>query len=282
MDVTCSVDGCSDPVDRKGYCRIHYTRQWRRGTTGLVGPQPKPCRTCGIVFQPRYNRNVYCSDRCRLGAAECETCGKTFLVKDGATGKYCSRDCWYAVDRASRPCPVCGNPFKGSGLTCSRECSQERQRADREAKVRHCANPACTNVLIDKKSKTKYCSRPCAMACRADRRGAPAQIGTRRQRDDGYIEVKVRTGAGGWVLEHRYQMERLLGRSLLPGETAHHRNGDRSDNAVTGELVEFRSGNLELWSTAQPKGQRVEDKVEWAVELLKLYRPDLLAEQMHT
>src|SRR4051812_25970739 len=124
MGVTCSVADCSKPTDRKGYCQAHYMRQYRWGTTGLVGPQPKPCLTCGDTFQPINNRNVYCSDRCRLGEASCETCGKAFLVKDGASGRYCSRACWYAVDRASRPCPICEKPFKGSGKTCSYECGR--------------------------------------------------------------------------------------------------------------------------------------------------------------
>jgi hypothetical protein len=86
----------------------------------------------------------------------------------------------------------------------------------------------------------------------------------------------------GWQHEHRYRVAQLLGRPLLSSEEVHHRNGDRTDNTTNGPLVEFRSGNLELWTTSQPKGQRVEDKVEWAVELLKLYRPDLLADPVTT
>jgi len=34
--------------------------------------------------------------------------------------------------------------------------------------------------------------------------------------------------------------------------------------------------NLELWSSRQPKGQRIEDKVEYAMEILKAYAPHLL------
>lgn len=49
--------------------------------------------------------------------------------------------------------------------------------------------------------------------------------------------------------EHRLVMAQQLGRPLLPEETVHHRNGDRLDN-------------LELWSTAQPKGQRVADEAD--------------------
>ena len=65
-------------------------------------------------------------------------------------------------------------------------------------------------------------------------------------------------------------MERSLGRQLRREETVHHKNGMRSDN---------RPENLELWSCWQPSGQRVEDKVNWAIELLTLYAPHKLAPQ---
>lgn len=67
--------------------------------------------------------------------------------------------------------------------------------------------------------------------------------------------------------QHRMVMEEFLGRDLLPEETVHHINGQRSDNRI---------GNLELWSSRQPQGQRIEDKVAWAIELLREYRPSAL------
>jgi hypothetical protein len=108
------------------------------------------------------------------------------------------------------------------------------------------------------------------LAPRTRRTPAQSKPYTGRSKDaKGYVRLyrpdHPNAHASGWVFEHIYVLSEKLGRPLYPDERIHHKNGVRDDN---------RPENLELWTTLQqPPGQRVDDLVRWAVQILRRYEP---------
>ncbi len=94
----------------------------------------------------------------------------------------------------------------------------------------------------------------------------PNWNGGRHHHNDGYIRVYASdhpfASRRGYILEHRLVMEKALGRFLNPDENVHHINGVRDDN---------RPENLELWVRSQPSGQRSQDLIVWAKQILSNY-----------
>jgi hypothetical protein len=97
--------------------------------------------------------------------------------------------------------------------------------------------------------KQIYCSRSCQH--KSLNKGGYVHRGYR------YIHIDKAA-----VLEHRHVMEKEIGRKLFADETVHHIDGNTENNAPS---------NLELWSSRHPKGQRVEDKIIFARDILSRY-----------
>ena len=112
--------------------------------------------------------------------------------------------------------------------------------------------------------RQRWCSMHHARRLRHGELGGVSEVdryhGIWKHNKDGYLWRHKK--GGGSEFQHRLIMETVLGRPLFKEETVHHINGVRDDNRIE---------NLELWSTYQPRGQRVSDKVTWALRILELY-----------
>lgn len=132
-------------------------------------------------------------------------------------------------------------------IICKCDCGNERE-------FRLC------NVIS---GRTKSCGCACY---KKDENGHSLTRKRKTKHSNGYIRVYYPThpdaNKRGHIAEHRLVMEQHLGRRLTKTETIHHINGKRDDN---------RLENLELWASGHPRGQRIEDLITYAKEILTKY-----------
>lgn len=144
-----------------------------------------------------------------------------------------------------------------------RTCSRCKQQFNPSSNHKCC--PRCRAWF--RKKPCQSCGKPTAskicLSCFNSKRVGPLSPtwkGGRHVNKDGYVVVAM----GGYnALEHRVVMEKAIGRPLLESENVHHKNGVRHDNSPS---------NLELWVSTQPSGQRIEDLLKWAEEIIFKYR----------
>ena len=189
--------------------------------------------------------------------------------------KFCSRACrieWEKVNPRTETekyknskaleyvrlsCKKCNSIFEAVGSKSSRKyCSKKCGDSSKKIPIPIFECKFCKKVTERKRTSARsynyssvFCSKDCSNE--AQRTGSVDK--------NGYI---VHSRNGKFHMEHRMVMAEHLGRKLQEHENVHHKNGMRNDNRIE---------NLELWSTKQPKGQRVEDKITWCIEFLREY-----------
>ena len=161
---------------------------------------------------------------------------------------FCGRKCANKYNSVSRmkirkPCVVCGKePLRATQTTCSNDCKYKNQSVATKGRT---LNTGRTHFKKGQEAHNFIGQQPT---------------------EKGYVILyrpeHPTANRRGYVREHRYVMEVHLGRTLTGDENIHHLNGVRHDNRIE---------NLELWSTSQPSGQRIVDKVKWAKEILAKY-----------
>lgn len=234
------------------------------------------CRDCDgqVVWQGRGRKPVYCCHRCANRDKSAESRAR---IRERAP-------------KCTHPgCTKIRKHQTGQGL-CGMHYRRWLKGEDMDAppkKVPLAEHRPCRVEGCDKRYFAKDLCRLHYNRLRVNGEVGPAGLvqaapGTRSEWTDpksGYIYVYTAGDRRRAQLKQRVVMAELLGRELLPTETVHHINGDRADNMTNGPLVNFRSGNLELWESTHPKGQRVADKLEWAASLIRKYAPEALNEE---
>lgn len=233
----CAVDGCDNYGGiRNGYCNKHYRRFRRHGDPLAGGPVQD--RSAWLPKVAESNERACAVDGCNRPLLARGLCSAHY----GRWQKY-------------------GDPLSGGA---------ERKPAAQQI-AKKCSTAGCDHNAVTRGLCPGHYHR-LLMG------GDPATPLTRQninkpyssRMNNGYVMWKDRdsdlAGSRGYVLEHRAVMAEKLGRPVRKDELVHHINGKRDDN---------RPENLELFYKGHPPGQRPEDLVAWAYEIIALYGEEI-------
>lgn len=261
----CMAEGGPDPKPAKtrGLCMPHYRKARKDGELKPAYAKRGEFRTCKI-------------DGCDRPAKARELCNAHYARK------YRGADPNAPVkERFAPTCTVdgCDGAAHGQGLCSAHYWQKKNGRPFTPVRRRHSPGGPCE---VGDCNLVAANAGLCSTHYQRQRRGEQdwdrpirqkAKNGTGWHDRAGYKVIHVE---GQKYFEHRYIAEQLLGRALEAHEEVHHRNGRRDDNRTDGPLrIDERgnlvSGNLEIWSTRQPRGQEIGPKLDWAAEIQEEY-----------
>lgn len=254
MASKCSVKGCDKNYFASGFCSAHYYKSKKYGD-----PLAGRVNSGGSCDVDGCNDLIHAHRLCAKHYARYKKHGDASIVRkvkkclvEGCADKYRSNGyCEFHLGRLRST----GDPLGGG----RRKLPPNSQTI---CKVEGCGKTArIYNYCNKHASKFKKYGDPL---------GGYVQDGRSKEwhvRQGGYVIKFDRSNphshqVSGIVFQHRQVMGEAIGRPLRSDENVHHKNGDRTDN---------RLENLELWIKSQPAGQRVQDKVKWAREILREY-----------
>lgn len=167
-------------------------------------------------------------------------------------------------------CVVCGKEHlsKSSSAYVRKYCSYKCQMVEKSQKSKvDCVCIFCGNHYIKRRGEfnkrtPKFCSRNCQHSWRREKYLPNKKDGWVLDVNGYYTKTRW-AERKGVQRKCRYVMEQFLGRKLTSQESVHHQNGIKTDDRIE---------NLELWASNHPAGQRVSDKIAWAIQLLEMYK----------
>ena len=118
--------------------------------------------------------------------------------------------------------------------------------------------------------KQKLCSRKCRskFLIRTLLKGEnnPRWNGGKGTTSQGYVEIVAEVShsknARGRILEHRFVMEKYLGRKLLTTENTHHINGNKQDNRIENLMLVTNSEHRKFHRPSEVTRQKISKSLQ--------------------